>query len=87
MRWQLIERECLDFGRHKGGMESRTNARVFMALIEFDKRKRGCTRLALNFTPLPQDFKLPGGCAEVKPKFAFFQEQREEFAFDSVVFA
>ena len=33
---------------------------------------RGCTRLALNFTPLPQDFKLPGGYAEVKPKFAFF---------------
>ena len=47
----------------------------------------GCTRLALNFTPLPQDFKLPGGCAEVKPKFAFFQEQREGFAIDSVVFA
>lgn len=32
----------------------------------------GCTRLALNFTPLPQDFKLPGEYAEVKPKFAFF---------------
>ena len=41
-----------------------------------------CTRLALNFTPLPQDFKLPGGCAEVKPKFAFFQEQRKRFAID-----
>uniref|UniRef100_UPI001F042ECE DUF2251 domain-containing protein n=1 Tax=Eikenella corrodens TaxID=539 RepID=UPI001F042ECE len=26
---------------------------------------RGCTRLALNSTPLPQDFKLPGWCAEV----------------------
>ena len=26
-------------------------------------------------------------CAEVKPKFAFFQEQREGFAIDSVVFA
>ena len=51
------------------------------------KKIRGCTRLALNFTPLPQDFKLPGGCAEVKPKFAFFQEQREGFAIDSVVFA
>jgi len=31
--------------------------------------------------------KLPGRCAEVKPKFAFFQEQRERFAIDSVVFA
>ena len=48
---------------------------------------RGCTRLALNSTPLPQDFKLPGWCAEVKSKFAFFQEQRERFAIDSVVFA
>ena len=26
-------------------------------------------------------------CAEVKPKFAFFQEQREGFAINSVVFA
>ena len=26
-------------------------------------------------------------CAEVKPKFAFFQEQRERFAIDSVVFS
>ena len=26
-------------------------------------------------------------CAEVKSKFAFFQEQRERFAIDSVVFA
>ena len=48
---------------------------------------RGCTRLALNSTPLPQDFKLPRRCAEVKSKFAFFQEQRERFAIDSVVFA
>ena len=47
---------------------------------------RGCTRLALNSTPIPQDFKLSGRCAEVKPKFAFFQEQRERFAIDSVVF-
>ena len=28
-----------------------------------------------------------GRCAEVKPKFAFFQEQRERFAINSVVFA
>lgn len=28
-----------------------------------------------------------GRCTEVKPKFAFFQEQREIFAIDSVVFA
>ena len=49
--------------------------------------KRGRRRLALNSTPLPQGFKLPGRCAEVKPKFAFFQEQRERFAIDSVVFA
>ena len=28
-----------------------------------------------------------GRCAEVKPKFAFFQEQREGFTIDSVVFA
>ena len=34
----------------------------------------GCTRLALNSTPIPQDFKLLRRCAEVKPKFAFFQE-------------
>ena len=26
-------------------------------------------------------------CAEVKPKFAFFQEQREGFAINSIVFA
>ena len=26
-------------------------------------------------------------CAEVKPKFTFFQEQRERFAIDSVVFS
>ena len=31
--------------------------------------------------------KLPGRCAEVKSKFAFFQEQREGFAIDSVVFS
>ncbi len=30
---------------------------------------------------------MPGRCAEVKPKFAFFQEQRKRFAIDSVVFA
>ena len=48
---------------------------------------RGCTRLALNSTPIPQDFKLSGRCAEVKSKFAFFQEQRERFAIDSVVFS
>ena len=47
----------------------------------------GCTRLVLNSTPIPQDFKLPGRYAEVKPKFAFFQEQREGFAINSVVFA
>ena len=51
------------------------------------QKSRICTRLALNSTPIPQDFKLPGRCAEVKPKFAFFQEQRERFAIDSVVFA
>ena len=49
--------------------------------------KRGWRRLALNSTPLPQDFKLLGRCAEVKSKFAFFQEQREGFAINSVVFA
>ena len=49
---------------------------------------RGCTsRLALNSTPIPQDFKLLRRCAEVKSKFAFFQEQWERFAIDSVVFA
>ena len=52
-----------------------------------NNKNRGCTRLALNSTPLPQDFKLPGWCAEVKSKFAFFQEQRERFAIDSVVLA
>ena len=30
---------------------------------------------------------MPRRCAEVKPQFAFFQEQRERFAIDSVVFA
>ena len=50
-------------------------------------RSRGCARLALNSTPIPQDFQLPRRCAEVKSKFAFFQEQREGFAIDSVVFA
>ena len=49
--------------------------------------KRGWRRLALNSTPIPQGLKLPGRCAEVKPKFAFFQEQRERFAINSVVFA
>ena len=49
---------------------------------------RGCTsRLALNFTPFLQDFKLLRQCAEIKSKFAFFQEQREGFAINSVVFA
>ena len=48
---------------------------------------RGCTRLALNSTSFLQDFKLPGRCAEIKSKFAFFQEQREGFAIDSVVFS
>ena len=38
---------------------------------------RGCTRLALNSTPFLQDFKLLRRCAEIKSKFAFFQEQRE----------
>ena len=47
----------------------------------------GCTRLALNSTPIPQGLKLPGRCTEVKSKFAFFQEQRERFAIDSVVFS
>ena len=28
-----------------------------------------------------------GRCVEVKPKFAFFQEQRERFAIDSIVFS
>ena len=31
--------------------------------------------------------KLPGRCAEIKSKFAFFQEQQERFAIDSVIFA
>ncbi|CKK16216.1 Uncharacterised protein [Neisseria meningitidis] len=48
---------------------------------------RGCTRLALNPTPIPQDFKLLRRCAEVKSKFAFFQEQWEKFTIDSVVFS
>ena len=30
---------------------------------------------------------MSGQCAEVKSKFAFFQEQRERFAINSVVFA
>ncbi|EOC68797.1 hypothetical protein NM3158_1877 [Neisseria meningitidis NM3158] len=51
------------------------------------KNFRGCTRLALNPTPIPQDFKLLRRCAEVKSKFAFFQEQRERFTIDSVVFS
>ncbi|ELK74161.1 hypothetical protein NM97027_1570 [Neisseria meningitidis 97027] len=51
------------------------------------EKTRGCTRLALNPTPIPQDFKLLRRCAEVKSKFAFFQEQRERFAIDSVVFS
>ena len=46
-----------------------------------------CTRLTLNSTPIPQDFKLLGRCAEVKSKFTFFQKQRERFAINSVVFA
>jgi len=48
---------------------------------------RGCTGLALDFAPLPQDFKLPGRRAEVKPKPAFFQEQREGFSINAVIFA
>ena len=55
--------------------------------LVYSYKIRGCTRLALNSTPLPQDFKLPGWCAEVKSEFAFFQEQRERFAIDSVVLA
>ncbi len=51
------------------------------------EKTRGCTRLALNPTPIPQDFKLLRRCAEVKSKFAFFQEQREKFTIDSVVFS
>ena len=43
--------------------------------------------LALNFTLIPQDSKLPERCTEVKPKFAFFQKQRERFAVNAVVFA
>ena len=43
--------------------------------------------LALNFIPFPQDFKLLGRCAKVKLKFAFFQEQRERFAVNAVLFA
>ena len=35
------------------------------------KNKRGWRRLALNSKPIPQDLKLPGRCAEVKPTFAF----------------
>ena len=50
---------------------------------QLDDNIRGCTRLALNSTPIPQDFKLPGRCAEVKPKFAFFQEQQEKFEINS----
>ncbi|RPB54383.1 hypothetical protein JX95_00745, partial [Neisseria meningitidis] len=51
------------------------------------KKFWGCTRLALNPTPIPQDFKLLRRCAEVKSKFAFFQEQWERFAIDSIVFS
>ncbi|EOC27536.1 hypothetical protein NM2001072_0545 [Neisseria meningitidis 2001072] len=51
------------------------------------EKTRGCTRLALNPTPIPQDFKLLRRCAEVKSKFAFFQEQRERFTINFVVFA
>ena len=49
---------------------------------------RGCPSiLALNSTPIPQNFKLLRRCAEIKSKFAFFQEQRERFTIDSVVFS
>ena len=49
---------------------------------------RGCTsRLALNSTSFLQDFKLLRRCAEIKSKFVFFQEQRERFTIDSVVFS
>ncbi|NBI42066.1 AAA family ATPase [[Haemophilus] felis] len=34
----------------------------------------GCSRLALNFTPFSQHFKLFFWCPKVKPKFTFFQE-------------
>ena len=51
------------------------------------ENQRGWRRLALNSTPIPKDFKLLRRCAEVNPKFAFFQEQRERFAIDSVVFS
>lgn len=51
------------------------------------ENQRGWRRLTLNSTPIPQGLKLPGRCAEVKSKFAFFQEQRERFAIDSVVFS
>ena len=64
-----------------------TNGREWRFFTDLANKNRGCTRLALNSTPLPQDFKLPGWCAEVKSKFAFFQEQRERFAIDSVVLA
>ena len=59
----------------------------FSKYCSFIYLSRGCTRLALNSTPIPQDFKLLRRCAEVKSKFAFFQEQRERFAIDSVVFS
>ena len=63
---------------------------MFFCCLIFDVfsiKIRGCTRLALNSTPFLQDFKLLRRCAEIKSKFAFFQEQRERFAIDSVVFA
>ena len=34
-----------------------------------------------------QHFKLLGRCAKVKTELAFFQEQRERFTVDSIVFA
>ncbi|PSJ80408.1 hypothetical protein C7N83_06315 [Neisseria iguanae] len=36
---------------------------------------------------MPQHFKLPGRCAEVKAEPAFFQRQRERFTANPIVFA
>ena len=77
-RWQII-------GCNRNQTEILATHPVFVRCIVVIIR--GWRRLALNSTPIPQNFKLLRWCAEVKPKFAFFQKQREGFAINSVVFA
>ena len=87
-------KEFADRQNHINGIENSWNQvkRVLRKYNGIDRKSfplflKEC-EFRFNFsTPIPQDFKLPGRCAEVKSKFAFFQEQRERFAIDSVVFA